>query len=256
MLHKHHSTHHAAGVILGIVLLGGTLGTVNGVLGNNVAQNASALKGGTLYSQRILDSAHKRRLRRSMRLRNTKVVYPAKTTSFDDYLLSKKLNVALSTGFLSYPRLRIGAPINKPSITEWNNRDWRALENQIQFGLLHGVTAYPHSPPLGGKGNIIIAGHSSAPTLKAMGSAYEDVFAVLPSSELGDLIEVRDSQNNVFTYEVYRAEVVSSRYTQILLQNKNKKDLILFTCYPVGTTRDRFAVWAKLIEEGERVVGR
>ena len=41
-------------------------------------------------------------------------------------------------------------------------------------------------------------------------------------------------------------------YTKLLLQNPSKKEIVLFTCYPVGTTRERFVVWAEY-EEGDAI---
>jgi LPXTG-site transpeptidase (sortase) family protein len=260
MQHKHHSTHYAAGVILGVLLIGGTLGAVNGLLGNSLTSRVIALnaEGQALpeSAEYMLEQARLRRIRRAHRLqREERVVrdvgetYPMHKQSFGDRLLSNQWEVAMNTGLFSYPRLGISAPINRPTITHWKNRNWRSLENQMQYGLLHGVTAYPHSPGPGGKGSMIIAGHSSPPTLEVIGSPYEDVFASLPDAKVGDRIEVFDNQNRSFMYEVYHTAVISAGYTQILLQDPSKQELVAFTCYPVGTTRERFAVWARLVSQ-------
>jgi sortase A len=156
--------------------------------------------------------------------------------------------VALQTGILTYARLGIQAPIGKPSLTQWRAKNWRALEEQLQFGLLYGVVAYPHSPPFGGQGNVVIAGHSSAPTPEARGSAYEDVFASLPDAKRGDRIELRDANGASYVYEVTETAIIPATEVSILLQDPRVRELTLFTCYPVGTTRDRFMVRARLKE--------
>jgi len=118
---------------------------------------------------------------------------------------------------------------------------------------LRGLVAYPHSPEAGGNGNIILAGHSSAPTLEALGSPYEDIFANLPNAEIGDRIEIRQGGDLIpYIYEVYETEVVAPTNTSILLQDPKVRDLILFTCYPIGTTRERLIVKSRLVE-GEKL---
>ena len=168
-------------------------------------------------------------------------------------IISSEREVALRTGTLSYARLGIAAPIGKPSLTHWKDQDWRALEEQMQFGLLHGVVAYPHSPPFGERGNVVIAGHSSAPAPEVRGSAYEDVFALLPEARRGDRINLRDARGTLSVYEVTETAVIPATETSILLQDENIQELTLFTCYPVGTTRERFMVRAKLLERQENI---
>jgi LPXTG-site transpeptidase (sortase) family protein len=261
MLHKHHSSHHLAGFILGILLIGGSVGAMSGHLGKNAIRDASALKTSMLDGlsderrERIMKRTMKRRIRREKRLQKSErvvkdigVTYPMHTNALSDQSLSRKWEVALNAGFLSYSRLNISAPIGRPSITNWKNRNWRALENQMQYGLMNGLVAYPHSPNPGGNGNLIVAGHSSAPTLEALGSPYEDVFAELPKAEIGDRIEIRQEDSVPYIYEVYETEVVAPTNTSILLQDPRVRDLILFTCYPVGTTRERLIVKARLVE--------
>ena len=63
-----------------------------------------------------------------------------------------------------------------------------------------------------------------------------------------EIIKDDNTSGDKFTYRVRKTEIVPPTYTQILLQEKLKKELVLFTCYPVGTTRERFVVWAELIE--------
>ena len=243
MVCHHHPYRRIVGVALSILLVFGFVGEMSGLLGTKLADDAGALDAHAKRKaeERLLQSAERRRLRRTQRLSQSE------TSALLRQNQSKKWEVALDTGTLSYSALHITAPIEKPSPTQWQNRNWALLEEQMQFGLLYGVVAYPHSPSLGARGNIIIAGHSSAPTAEAQGSAYQDIFARLPAARIGDRIELRDAQGQAFVYEVYDTKAVPATQTSLLLQDEGRQDLTLMTCYPVGTTRERWIVKAKLV---------
>ena len=42
MLHKHHSTHHAIGLLLAIVVIGGVLGGMSGIVGRKMVRESGA----------------------------------------------------------------------------------------------------------------------------------------------------------------------------------------------------------------------
>lgn len=238
-----HQIHcRVLGCFLLLFLISGGIGGIYASVGKRVIGDVDALDRG---EEKLLQEAKKRRLRREKRtmqglhLRNA----------------SAQREVALQIGALSYARLGIQAPIGKPSLTHWKSQDWRALEGQMQFGLLHGVVAYPHSPAFGERGNVVIAGHSSAPTPDVRGSAYEDVFASLPEAKRGDRIEIRDASGVSHIYEVTETAAIPATETSILLQDPGVQELTLFTCYPVGTTRERFMVKARLRTDVPSIVG-
>ena len=258
MLHKHHSTHHAIGLLLAIALIGGILGGMSGVVGKKIIGESDAYESEVSRSsqrqsrlmQRRLDrmKAREARLKRQGRVvSDVGTTYPMQNGVFA-FKGSTKWNVSLNVASLLYPRLGLKTPIGKPKGESWSNRNWRRLEDEMQYLLLNGVAAYPHSTNPGDKGSVIIAGHSSPPTMESVGSPYEDIFASLPDARVGDFITVKDAAGDSHTYEVKKTQVVPASYTQILLQKPSKKELILFTCYPVGTTRERFVVWGELLE--------
>ena len=263
-LHKHHTTHHFIGFLIGVLLIGGALGGLSGLLGQQTFESSDAtgiaegrsFLSGTKY-QRLVKQILNRRERRAERLQNDERVvkdigttYPMRVNTFA-YKGTTNWNVAMHVATLSYEQLGIEAPLGKPGMKEWNNRNWRGLEDQMQYLLLNGLAMYPHSPNLGDAGSVIIAGHSSAPTMKAIGSPYEEVLSKPPSAKIGDRITVTDGEGNRFLYKVRSTEVVPASYTKLLLQDPSKKELVMFTCYPVGTTRERFVVWADLVEGAE-----
>ncbi len=252
MLHKHHSSHHAAGFLLGVLFVGSILGGMSGLFGDSLIKQSGALGLRTNVTERrakLFQSRLNRRIQRALRLQRAEQTYPTHESTFA-YKGSNSWDATLNTAMLSYERLGIIAPIGKPSAGSWNNRDWRLLEDQMQYLLLNGAAAYPHSVNPGEKGRVIVAGHSSPPTMEAIGSPYEDVFATLPSAQAGDIIRVGE-----YSYKVRRTQIVPATYTQILRQSSHASELILFTCYPVGTTRERFVVWADLVE-GNAVANR
>lgn len=257
MLHKHHSLHHLIGFLVGVILMGGVMGGISAYIGTSVVQDANAVR--TERLERLTWRVLQRRLRRQKRLQRAErvvsdvsITYPMRVGFFGRPMLSKKWDIALNVGSISYPRLGISAPVARPTITNWKNRNWRALESQMQYGMLNGVTMYPHSVAPGKSGKMIIAGHSSPPTLDALKSPYGEILARLPEARIGDRIEIRDEKGTPFVYEVTKSKEVAATATSILLQDTSDPEMILFTCYPIGTTRNRWAVWLELVE-GEEV---
>ncbi|MBM3230944.1 sortase [Candidatus Peregrinibacteria bacterium] len=150
---------------------------------------------------------------------------------------------------ISIPSLGIRAPVFLPSDKYWSARAWDLLEEQMQIGLGYGSVAYPHSASPGARGALIIAGHSSPPDNRSANSPYGKLFATLP--EISDASEIVVKRgDDAFTYVVQSTEIVSAQTTSILAQDVNDGRLLkLITCYPVGTTTNRFVVTARLKQE-------
>lgn len=149
---------------------------------------------------------------------------------------------------ISIPALHVRAPVLLPSTRYWNAKEWDMLERQMQTGLAEGAVAYPHSVRPGTVGTIVIAGHSSPPTDQARKGRYGDLFAELPSLVAGDQIILRAGDRSV-TYEVLGGRVVPAGDTSVLAQQEGVALLTLITCYPVGSTRDRFVITARKVGE-------
>ena len=144
---------------------------------------------------------------------------------------------------LSIPSLHIHTPVYMPSRTFWNDQKWDMLEEQMQTGLRSGAVAYPHSVRPGSTGTTIVAGHSSPPTTEANAFGNGHLFAQLPSISVGETVSVL-SNGEYADYIVRNTEVVSPSQTSILQQQSTESVLKLITCYPVGTTQQRFVVTA------------
>lgn len=147
---------------------------------------------------------------------------------------------------IAIPDLGIRVPVLLPSRRFWDKREWGLLEDQMQTGLLYGAVAYPHSSRPG-SGPLVIAGHSSPPSERASESQYGRIFAHLPEIAIGQHIVLTDGDTQ-YRYAVVETFIVPSSDTGILdLSSAGADSLTIITCYPVGTTRERFIVKAILV---------
>jgi LPXTG-site transpeptidase (sortase) family protein len=149
---------------------------------------------------------------------------------------------------LSIPSLSIRSTVFLPSRRYWDAHDWETMERQMQVGLLYGVVSYPHAVLPGANGTIVIAGHSSPPNDRARESRFGTIFASLPAIEPTVQIILRTGSETV-TYAVVDTRIVPAGDTTILVEQKEESLLKLITCYPIGSTKDRFVVIAKRVEE-------
>lgn len=160
-----------------------------------------------------------------------------------EYLSSIRTSVYAFT----FERLGLSnIPVARPDRTYWNAQRWDNLEEQLQAAMQFGLTVYPHSPPPGLPGNLVISGHSSPPSGVYEGD-YGKIFAVLPGAKAGDRIAITQG-GNAFTYEVTDVRVVPATAVDVLLQDGGVKELTLITCYPIGTTEKRLIIKATLVE--------
>ncbi len=168
------------------------------------------------------------------------VLKVAKTSQIDSELSQWEIKRWLS---VSIPRISVRAPVMLPSNKYWNAKQWDLLEEQMQVGLLHGATAYPHSSAPGIDGSLIIAGHSSPPHERAEESDFGHLFAKLPELEVGDVINIVGG-GSIVSYKISNTKVVDANDTMILAQQSDLSLLKLITCYPVGSTRQRLIIEA------------
>ncbi len=109
--------------------------------------------------------------------------------------------------------------------------------------LSNGVVHYPDSAYPNQVGNFVLVGHSSDYPWST--GRYKNVFALLDKLTAGDTISV-PFEDQIFTYEVIGTKIVKPTDVSVL-KKTNQATLTLITCYPVGTTRSRLILTAKLI---------
>jgi sortase A len=117
-----------------------------------------------------------------------------------------------------------------------------AAEDTIP-ALDHGVAHLKGSAELGQVGNLFITGHSSDYVWKH--NPFAAVFSLLPKLVAGDTITIRQN-GQAFVYKVTETKIVHP--TQVEVTNATDTPILtLMTCYPIGTSKDRFIVQATLI---------
>jgi LPXTG-site transpeptidase (sortase) family protein len=108
--------------------------------------------------------------------------------------------------------------------------------------LRNGVLHYPNSALAGELGNMVIAGHSSYWYSDTAG-LYKTAFGFLPTVDTGEEVWIYkrslDTKSKKYTHTRYRYRVTASYNTNpydvgVLIPEKGKKLLTLFTCTPIG----------------------
>jgi len=132
---------------------------------------------------------------------------------------------------LTIPRLGVKAPLLIDVSPE-------LIVEKLKKGVTHYLdTAYP-----GEIGNSVIVGHSS--DFPWNEGKYKNIFALLDKLVIGDEIIVAYKKQKL-TYKVTGSKVVAPTDLTVL-KKTNQPILTLLTCYPVGTTRSRLIITAKL----------
>lgn len=132
------------------------------------------------------------------------------------------------------PKINVNAPIILAQTT--SNKE---ILDKLQNGVVH----YPESAFPGQIGSAIILGHSSAyPWYKGQ---YGAIFGLLNYLEANDEIIIF-YQKHKYIYRVINKEVVNKN-TEMIAQNE-KPQLILISCWPVGTAWKRILIKAELTD--------
>ncbi|MBX4190175.1 sortase [Candidatus Parcubacteria bacterium] len=127
-------------------------------------------------------------------------------------------------------KIHVEAPILQPSSDE---------DNAILSVLKDGVALYPGSAMPGQSGTTVIVGHSSS---NPPWTKYSAIFSLLDKLNQGDLIVI-DYGGVEYTYFVQSK--VKGSVQQIMTQGV-AGDLILSSCWPVGTDSGRIVITANL----------
>jgi len=146
---------------------------------------------------------------------------------------------------LIIPRINKNIPVVRVSSEHLIEKDWNALEKDMQEALKNGVVHYPGTSLPDQTGNTVITGHSSYFPWDP--GRFKDVFALLHEVVVGDKIAMYYNQHK-YIYKVYEIKVVLPSNLEILKQTTGKR-LTLITCTPVGTNLKRLVVIADLFEE-------
>ena len=123
-----------------------------------------------------------------------------------------------------------------------NNND--LIYKQLENGVVHySATAKP-----GNTGTAIVLGHSSAyPWYKG---DYGAVFALLSKLNVGDRFYVQYSDGRTFIFEMESATIFNPFTDDQKIKDLEEvpgSNIILLSCYPVGTNYLRIAIFARQV---------
>lgn len=148
------------------------------------------------------------------------------------------MHEALPASYIRIPSLGVVSPITVAAQTNpMENKDWSVIRKALTQGVALSYT----TPAFGDANLAFITGHSS----DGYPHAYASVFAPLGQIKPGDTFEIRvDGQ--VYTYTVVTKDVFAptdiQRFTQLASSDSSKQRVVLVTCWPVLTTRNRLIV--------------
>ena len=141
------------------------------------------------------------------------------------------INQSQLNAVISIPKINVSAPVIQVSDSN---------DATILGALKKGVVLYPGSVNPGQPGTAVIIGHSSS---DLPWTAYSSVFSLLNKLQTDDLIYVTVGG----TQYTYRVLVVQKGSAQQLISSGLAGDLIVATCWPIGTDANRIAVSASLL---------
>jgi LPXTG-site transpeptidase (sortase) family protein len=121
---------------------------------------------------------------------------------------------------------------------------WNIEEQAVQRSLQRGLVHYKGTAKPGQEGNMVVFGHSSDYFWKR--NPYATIFALLPKVAIGDLVTVTDAQGVTHQYRVDGKKVVSP-FQRSVMEYTPGHQLTLITCYPVGTSLNRYIITAQLV---------
>lgn len=136
-------------------------------------------------------------------------------------------------------KIGVDAPIN-----------WNIPAEQTLEALNHGVAHLAGTAELGQIGNLFISGHSSDFVWKK--NPYAAIFSLLPKLTVGDTIVIREN-GKAYAYRVSETKIVDPNEVSVA-DPTTTPVLTLMTCYPIGTTKERFIVHAQLISSPDKPV--
>lgn len=173
---------------------------------------------------------------------NEEVAYASSSLINDNFNIPKLTKEITPPGTrIIIPSINTNVPVIDVPEDKLIERNWTALEQDIQNALRSGVVHYPGTPLPGQSGNVVITGHSSYYPWDP--GRFKDVFAVLHNLSIGDEIIIFHKQQK-YTYQVTETKKVFP-YEVDVLNDFNDDRLTLITCTPIGTNLKRLIITAK-----------
>lgn len=140
---------------------------------------------------------------------------------------------------------KIGKNIPLLDIKNQNIEGENELNDIFMDELSNWIIRYPGSAKPGQDGTSFIFGHSS--NFPWADGDFNDVFATLDNVVYWDEVIIYYGQEK-YTYVIREKKVITPGDVSVLERDKNRSEITLMTCWPVGTTLNRLIVTWELIE--------
>ncbi len=168
---------------------------------------------------------------------------PGDNTSNTIKALDPTLTIAThDSPYLMIPKLNVEVPVVFGSKTDVASMNI-AMGNGVANFSIPGASAKP-----GEIGNFVISGHSAGNVYQ--NTNYKFIFSGLPRLVDGDLIYM-DYEGKRYTYKMIGHTIVDpsdvNSLVRIANEHPDKPLITLLTCYPLGTSRQRYIVYGEQI---------
>lgn len=144
--------------------------------------------------------------------------------------------------YLMIPKLNVEVPVVFGSANDVASMNI-AMGNGVANFAVPGASAKP-----GEIGNFVISGHSAGNVYQ--NTNYKFIFSGLPRMVDGDLIYM-DYEGKRYTYKMIGHTIVDPSDVNVLVrianENPDKPLITLLTCYPLGTSRQRYVIYGEQI---------
>jgi LPXTG-site transpeptidase (sortase) family protein len=115
--------------------------------------------------------------------------------------------------------------------------EWIVNEGSDILDLKKGPGHIPQTPLPGEAGRCAISGHRTT---------YGAPFNRIDELKKGDMIYLEALNGNKYFYQVINFQIIKPTFVEIL-NGTDRKELLLTTCYPEYSSRERLAVLAQLV---------
>ncbi len=142
---------------------------------------------------------------------------------------------------------RIGKNIPLVDVEMKAGAKFETMNEVFMEELKKWVVRYPGTAKPWQKGNAFIFWHSS--NYPWIPSKYNNVFALLDKVQNGDKVIVY-YDGKKYIYKITDRAIVKPWDVKVLRsRDKDKKEIALMTCWPIGTTLERIIIFGSLVEE-------
>ena len=117
------------------------------------------------------------------------------------------------------------------------NIEWVTNEGSDIPDLKKGPGHIPETPLPGEEGRCTISGHRTT---------YGAPFGRIDELKKGDMIYLEALNGNKYYYQVISFQIIKPTYVEIL-NGTDRKELLLTTCYPEYSARERFVIIAEMV---------